>query len=146
METEHARDLRLQRTYGITLREYEELLADQSGVCAICHRPPKTRWLAVDHCHKWKYIKIDVEKNGDSNFWWATTFYAGRMIMRPALTKNKAIQEVRKVMKLRSIRGLLCSNCNPGLRKFMDDPNSLCRAGEYLFEHQAGAGFFSREN
>ena len=33
------------------------LEARQSGVCAICGRPPKTRRLAVDHCHKCKKRK-----------------------------------------------------------------------------------------
>ena len=49
----------LKHEYGITLLEYEALLAKQNGVCAICRQPEKTldkksnspRRLAVDHCH-----------------------------------------------------------------------------------------------
>jgi len=37
--------------YGITLNEYNHILARQNGVCAICGNPP-TRHLDVDHCHK----------------------------------------------------------------------------------------------
>lgn len=37
--------------YGITTEEYEEMLASQDGLCAICHKPPGKRRLAVDHDH-----------------------------------------------------------------------------------------------
>ena|ERR1700730_4342225 len=42
---------RLKRQYGISLEEYERLLALQNGACAICRRKSK-RMLCVDHCHK----------------------------------------------------------------------------------------------
>lgn len=51
------RDRWLRQTYGIGLREYEVMLAEQSGVCAICRRPETVIWrgmlrpLAVDHDH-----------------------------------------------------------------------------------------------
>jgi len=32
--------------------EYQSMLDDQGGVCAICGHPPKTRRLSVDHDHK----------------------------------------------------------------------------------------------
>lgn len=62
---DRARDTHLRREYGITLDEYEALLSDQGGVCAICGDPPyvpeadrprrqgrPTRAiLAVDHDH-----------------------------------------------------------------------------------------------
>jgi hypothetical protein len=37
--------------YGLTLELYDELLAAQGGVCAICEEPPTRRPLDVDHCH-----------------------------------------------------------------------------------------------
>lgn len=37
--------------FGITPEQYDRMLADQNGVCAICERPPKNRRLAVDHDH-----------------------------------------------------------------------------------------------
>lgn len=41
------------RKYGITIEQYDELLARQNNVCAICKFPCKTgRRLAVDHCHE----------------------------------------------------------------------------------------------
>lgn len=50
---DRARDLRLRRTFHITLEEYNRVLCHQNGRCAICKRPAydfKTR-LAVDHRH-----------------------------------------------------------------------------------------------
>lgn len=36
---------------GVTLEQYDTLLAAQGGGCAICGNPPKTRRLATDHDH-----------------------------------------------------------------------------------------------
>ena len=41
----------LLRKYGITKDEYEHLLVQQKGRCAICNEEPKGRPLAVDHNH-----------------------------------------------------------------------------------------------
>jgi hypothetical protein len=49
----------LENTYGITSEEYQRLLAEQRGVCAICHQDEPNEHgrtgtkfrLAVDHCH-----------------------------------------------------------------------------------------------
>jgi hypothetical protein len=50
------RDQHLRRTYGITLEDYERMLAEQGGVCPLCGRTadeahPDKRPLVVDHCH-----------------------------------------------------------------------------------------------
>lgn len=46
---------RLFKKYGITLEDYQRMLSNQKGVCAICHKnnsyAGKTRMFAVDHCH-----------------------------------------------------------------------------------------------
>ncbi len=47
-----AKDQLLKRLFGITIEHYDDLLAKQKGLCAICHSPPSYRSLAVDHCHK----------------------------------------------------------------------------------------------
>lgn len=36
---------------------YDQLLAAQGGVCAICGNPPKTRRLDIDHDHKTLQIR-----------------------------------------------------------------------------------------
>lgn len=50
---------RLKKIYGITAEEYELMLNDQNGLCAICGKQEKAgnqyqevKRLAVDHCHK----------------------------------------------------------------------------------------------
>jgi len=47
------RSARLKRNYGLTLEDYEHMLAEQGGACAICHDTPNGRWtkLNIDHCH-----------------------------------------------------------------------------------------------
>ena len=56
------RDQMLRRSFGITKKEYDAMLAAQGGVCAICKQPEilrthrngsnALRFLAVDHDHK----------------------------------------------------------------------------------------------
>ena len=48
----------LEAKYGITQEQYEDLLIDQLGVCAICKKREKskdkrgnTKLLFIDHCH-----------------------------------------------------------------------------------------------
>lgn len=43
---------KLKYAHGITLEQYEELLARQGGVCAICRRRPTKNRLSVDHDHR----------------------------------------------------------------------------------------------
>jgi hypothetical protein len=57
---EHAKDLRLQREFHITLIEFRLILKEQKGCCGICKRPMNflnkkgkpTFDFAVDHCHR----------------------------------------------------------------------------------------------
>jgi hypothetical protein len=44
-------DRRLKHEYGISLDEYDKMVENQEGVCAICKKPPIGRRLAVDHDH-----------------------------------------------------------------------------------------------
>lgn len=37
---------------GLTIEDYDRMLAEQGGVCAICGNPPKARRLDVDHDHR----------------------------------------------------------------------------------------------
>jgi hypothetical protein len=52
LNPERAREHHFLRRYGITLAQYEWLLRQQDGVCAICSQPCATgKNLAVDHDH-----------------------------------------------------------------------------------------------
>ena len=52
------RDGHLRRKFGITSATYEEMLASQGGVCAICRRPPRAdSSLHVDHEHETKQVR-----------------------------------------------------------------------------------------
>lgn len=53
IDKDRAADLRLRRTYGISLDQYNKVFEYQKrscGVCKVPHSPGKPR-LAVDHCH-----------------------------------------------------------------------------------------------
>lgn len=51
------RDANLRRDFGITSFDYDNIVENQGGVCAICKQPEiatrngKVKRLAVDHCH-----------------------------------------------------------------------------------------------
>ena len=46
------RKTQLQRKFGLTVADYDKMVDDHEGVCAICRQPCKTgRRLAIDHCH-----------------------------------------------------------------------------------------------
>lgn len=49
----HYRRENLKKRYGITLQEYDNMLAAQDGVCAICGKEcRKNMFLSVDHDHE----------------------------------------------------------------------------------------------
>lgn len=48
---ERCRAWRYKKIYGITLEEYDKLLKEQNGLCAICKVVPVSNKLAVDHDH-----------------------------------------------------------------------------------------------
>ena len=50
-ERPSSRSGQLMRTYGIDEVQYDELLDQQGGGCAICGSRPNGKRLAVDHCH-----------------------------------------------------------------------------------------------
>jgi Recombination endonuclease VII len=47
---------RLKFLYGISIEDYNALLAQQGGACAICRKRPAYR-LCVDHCHATKKVR-----------------------------------------------------------------------------------------
>jgi hypothetical protein len=53
----YSRRSSLKRLYRISETEYDALFAHQGGACAICRRPPSSKRLAVDHCHKTNRVR-----------------------------------------------------------------------------------------
>ena len=47
---------RIKRVYGITKEQFEKMLHEQKGVCAICQQPD-VDGLNVDHCHDAKHTR-----------------------------------------------------------------------------------------
>lgn len=47
----------LNKNFGIGIEEYDKMLELQDGRCAICGCLPRTKRLAVDHCHESKAIR-----------------------------------------------------------------------------------------
>lgn len=48
-----SKSIKLTYRYGITMEDYQVLLEEQNGVCAICQRSPEEAGvLAVDHDHR----------------------------------------------------------------------------------------------
>ncbi|HEC64952.1 MAG TPA: hypothetical protein ENI23_06655 [bacterium] len=47
----------LMRCYGITKKQYDAMLEQQNGLCAICRKKEINRRLAVDHNHATKQIR-----------------------------------------------------------------------------------------
>lgn len=44
--------MRIGYKYGVSPEEYQSMLDEQNGVCAVCFKPEHRRGLSVDHCHK----------------------------------------------------------------------------------------------
>jgi hypothetical protein len=62
MSARERKDFDLRSKHRITLEQFEQILAEQGGVCAICKRLPdgngvSGNTLHVDHCHKTDAIR-----------------------------------------------------------------------------------------
>lgn len=61
---ERARNKEYRKKYGITLEDYDTMLAKQNNVCAICQQPCATGMnLAVDHDHSTGKVRALLCKN-----------------------------------------------------------------------------------
>jgi hypothetical protein len=133
-QLDRATDLRLQKAYGISLREYEVMLYCAGGGCQICGKPPGSKRLHVDHDHGWKKVKIVSKKYPDA--WNAKAVYHGKEFNADKKTKSTAIRDIRIQLKRASVRGILCAWCNRGLRYYRDTPELMQNAAAYLRKHQ----------
>lgn len=51
------RDYNLRSHYGVTLEEYDAMVVNQKGLCALCRKPPVKGSLHLDHDHETKKIR-----------------------------------------------------------------------------------------
>ena len=132
-QKERDRDKRLRKTYGISLAQYNEILAYQDGKCAICGRKATefTVSLNVDHRH----VKIHAQRSQREEKGWLT----GCPELSPRLwwgkTKTKAIALAKDGLRPLSVRGLLCPGRHFGCNRLLgrvDKPVWLARALDYL--------------
>lgn len=64
---EYTRERHLMRSYGLSLAGYNNMLAEQNGVCAICKKPEEeVGKLFVDHCHNSGDVRGLLCKNCNS--------------------------------------------------------------------------------
>lgn len=54
---EKRRNKDLKYRYGISSKDYKQMLQSQDGVCLICKKKPKNRRLSVDHNHTTSEIR-----------------------------------------------------------------------------------------
>ncbi len=94
---ESARAGHLRRTYGLTEADYDALLRNQGGRCAICRKPPAKRRLEVDHNHKtgevrgllcWYCNKKRVGRETDALIFEKTAAYLRRPPARQILGRH----------------------------------------------------------
>ena len=133
---EKKRDRYYRRKYGVGLLWYNLRFKLQGGCCGICRRPQsgfKYRF-AVDHAHD--YRKVQIHTGKENGNWQASAGYCGAGFSVCSNKKSEAVKIIRLHLKIRSCRGLLCPQCNRGLRFYADCPTRLANASQYLKEHQ----------
>lgn len=130
------RDKYLRKTYGITLAEYDAMLAAQGGGCAICGKPATGRPLHVDHDHKVAKMKLVTFKDDGKWFVYPAELVNVTAAVFWAPLRSQAIKKARLYLLRRSVRGLLCWADNSGLRKYLDNVERLFNAAAYLAQYK----------
>jgi len=134
---EKARDRHYRKKYGISLEEYNQMSEERNHLCDVCKQPSGENALAVEHCHRWRYVKIMSAKR-PSGSWVANAHYWGNFYADIADKKNEAIQEVRRQLQRASVRGLACFPCNRAIRAVRNRPDIAQGIADYLRRHQGG--------
>ncbi len=142
-QKDRAKDLNLQRKYGITLALQNEMRQKQNNRCKTCgteftaENPPCT-----DHFHFFiDAHRADITLMTVMNLkWYAQGYDELRRVIcvKYADTKAHAIADVRKELMPWAIRALLCRRCNRGLgyvERYFDatrHPERLNSVRDYL--------------
>lgn len=131
--TPEKRDKYYQSKYGITLAEYDAMLAFNDGRCWIClWRPgPEHNRLAVDHDHAIEKIKVIVFRDIQGQYH-AYDEKKHFSTVNPASSRDIAVKAIKHQLKRLSVRGLVCWKCNSLLKKANDVFRTLHRAASYI--------------
>jgi hypothetical protein len=136
----HDRDKRYQAKFYVGIDFYDALLAAQDGKCGACGRPATdfTVSLNIDHEH----FKVVARRasSGELSYapakWFASTeLKNGQQFVAYAMTKDRAIEDVKRMAMPASIRGLLCPGRYTGCNRLMgrvDKPEWLRKVIHYL--------------
>lgn len=137
---EKAADTRLKRVRGIDLSEYDKLEAEYNHCCWICGRKvAEDKRLSVDHDHrfdKYKYLAVK-----DLSGKWTCRAESKVPIPGPYMsvwcdelfnTSKEAKDNLKRYIKRKAIRGVLCYRCNRGLAFWRDSIKNMQSAAEYL--------------
>lgn len=89
---------------------------------------------AVDHAHKFKYMKVVCVK-GEKGKWSACIPSLPNIPKCTGKKKSVAMRKIRLLCIRASVRGIICYPCNAGLRKFRDNHEYLASAAKYLKRH-----------
>lgn len=123
--------------YGISRREYEDMLELQDGKCWICRKTEtaKRRTLELDkYALKSYQAALAALETPDG----PTKAQRRMLAKRKHWEERKAEIESKQVLvidhchKTGKVRGLLCGKCNSGIGMLNDDPDLVARAVEYL--------------
>ena len=88
--------------YGITIADYEAMLARQNGVCAICKTKPPGELLCVDHDHATKRVRRLLCRGCNSGL--------GNYKDDPRLTRKASTY----LEAFRAANAALYASCDPG--------------------------------
>jgi hypothetical protein len=132
MATDKEVNARLVRVYNITLVEYEVMLQDQDGCCAICYKEPTGKRLHVDHDHKFVRKRITASKLPSGKWTASTSLLDPPHFEATGHTRSEAKKAVKRLLTRNANRGLLCWACNSGLAKWRDNPTLMEAAARYI--------------
>lgn len=138
-----ATDKKLQRAYGITLEQYEQMLKEHDGGCWICGWKPQEghRALAVEHDHKVSNAKLKFDKvKRQVVAAYSEPLYVEAIIYPFGISLKQARVAIKKELKRVSVRGLVCWACNILLKKGRDNPEILEAAARYLRNYKEKFG------
>jgi len=131
---EKRRDKMLRRVYGKSLAWYRHQFKRQGGHCFCCDFVPEKGKLPLHVEHDHRLAKAHVFTVPMGRLWIAFTAEFG--VIKQSHKKRRAVRLMKKWLKRKSVRGLVCWPCNSLIRKSYDQPDRMFKAAKLLDAHQ----------